>query len=195
MFDKLVEMAVSGVVGNAAYDQLKAFFARSASVPPAEPPVPEEDPDIKERYGNNIQYVSRYKVFSLDRDMNAVLSLMKKPVVHFVVEDKPTSAWHLPSIVIEDAITFEWYVFSKGNIAFEGSGGGLHHAESLIRFLIEKNIPFTAWVLDRISSDKLDQGCRTWIEVKSKCIPLLAHRSSEYFEKYVAGKYVELSRA
>lgn len=194
MFDKLVEMAVSGVVGNAAYDQIKAFFAWSASAPTAEPSAHEEDPDIKAKYGDNIQYASRYKVFSLNRDLNAVLSLTKKPVVHFVVEDRPTTAWHLPSIVIEDAITFEWYVFSKGDIAFEGSGGGLHQAESLIRFLIEKNIPFTAWVLDHISADKLDQGCRTWVEVKSKCIPLLAHRSSEYFEKYVAGKYVELSR-
>lgn len=194
MFDKLVEMAISGVVGNAAYDQLKAFFARSASAPTAETSAPVEDPDIEGRYGENIQYVSRYKVFSLTRDLSAVLSLMKKPVVHFVVEDKPTTAWHLPSVVIEDAITYEWYVFSKGNIAFEGSGGGLRQAESLIRFLIEKNIPFTAWVLNRISADKLDQGCRTWTEIKSKCIPLLAHRSSEYFEKYVVGKYAELSR-
>lgn len=194
MFNKLVEMAVSGVVGNAAYDQVKTFFARSADTPTEELPVPVEDPDIKEKHGNSIQYVNRYKVFSLDRDLNAVLSLMKKPIVHFVVEDKPTIAWHLPSIVIEDAITFEWYVFSKGHIAFEGSGGGLHRAESLIRFLIEKNIPFTAWVLARINSDKLDQGCRTWSEMKLKCIPLLAHQSSEYFEKYVAGKYVELSR-
>lgn len=195
MFDKLVEMAVSGVVGNAAYDQLKAFFTRSSVAPTPEPIEPEDDPDIKARHGVNIEYVHRYKTFNLLRDLNVVLALTREPVVHFVVEDKPTTAWHLPSVVIEDAFTSEWYVFSKGNIAFEGSGGGLHQAESLIRFLLEKRIPFTAWVLDRISSDKLDQGCRTWVELKAKCVPLLAHRSSEYFEKYVAGKYAELSRA
>lgn len=195
MFDKLVEMAVSGVVGNAAYDQLKVFFTRSTAVPSPEPEEFEDDPDIKARYGENIEYIHRYKTFSLLSDLNAVLALTRQPVVHFVVEDKPTTAWHLPSVVIEDSVTGEWYVFSKGNIAFEGSGGGLHQAESLIRFLLEKHIPFTAWVLDRISSDKLDQGCRTWVELKASCVPLLAHRSSEYFEKYVAGKYVELSRA
>lgn len=195
MFDKLAEMAVSGVVGNTAYDQLKALFTSSSVAPIPQLPEPEDDPDIKARYGDNIEYIHHYKTFSLLRDLNAILALTRQPVVHFVVEDKPTTAWHLPSVVIEDSVTNEWYVFSKGNIAFEGSGGGLHQAESLIRFLLEKRIPFTAWVLDRISSDKLDQGCRTWVELKAKCIPLLAHRSSEYFEKYVAGKYVELSWA
>jgi len=195
MFDKLVEMAVSGVVGNAAYDQLKSFFARSTAAPESPPPEPEQDGDIKDRYGANIEYVHRYKTFRIDEDMKAVLDLTKQPVVHFVVEDQPTTAWHLPSVVVEDSITSEWYVFSKGSIAFEGSGGGLHQAELLIRFLIEKGIPFTAWVLDKISSDKLAQGCRTWPEMKPKCVPLLAHRSSEYFEKYVAGKYAQLSRA
>lgn len=195
MFDKIVEMAVSGVVGNAAYDQLKVLFTRSAAPPTQDTAKPNTDPDIKDCYGENVEYIRRYKTFDLFSDLNAVLALTRQPVVHFIVEDKPTTAWHLPSVVVEDTVTGEWYVFSKGDIAFEGTGGGLHQAESLIRLLLERHLPFTAWVLDRISADKLDQGCRTWVELKAKCVPLLAHQGSEYFEKYVAGKYAELSRA
>ncbi len=194
MFEVLAEMILSRVAGNAVYDQLKTVFTRSTNDPGSDVTKHEDDPDIKARYGENIEYVHRYKIFSVHQDLNTVLDLTRQPIVHFVVEDKPSTAWHLPSVVIEDLVTGEWYVFAKGTIAFEGSGGGLYQAESLIRHLLEKRIPFTAWVLDRINSDKLDQGCRTWVELKPKCIPLLAHLSSEYFEKYVAGKYTELSR-
>ena len=124
-----------------------------------------------------------------------MLNLIKQPIVHFVVEDIPTTAWHLPVVVVEDSVTKEWYVFSKGNLAFEGCGGGLAQTQILFKKLLERKIPFSAWVLERAGSDKLSQGCRMWPELKSKCIPILAYKKNEYFDQYVTGIYQKLAKA
>jgi len=199
MLEKLIEMAISGVVGNFSYDKVKKFLSSSsdentATVKEIDKSSIEQDPDIESIHGPNIYYKRNYLTFDIQNDLEDVISLMREPVVHIVLEDKPSTAWHQALVVAEDKITSEWYVFSKGRLAFEGSGGGLSQSKALFKKLLDKNIPFTAWVIDQISSEKLSHGCRLWPEMRDKCVPILAFEKSDYFKKYVLGVFSEISK-
>ncbi|GLQ33312.1 hypothetical protein [Litoribrevibacter albus] len=196
MIEELLKMMISGTVGNYTYDRLKSLL----SSPPKSddehaPPAPDSshDPDIKGIYGANIVYNNNYRTFDIVNDLYDVIDLVKSPMVHIVIEDKPSTAWHLPLVVVEDMETKEWYVFSKGRMAFEGSGGGLANSKDLLQFLINNDIRFAGWVLDFISSEKLSQGCKTWPSLRDSCLPLISYNKNQYFSKYVANVFGELS--
>lgn len=195
MIEKLLEMMVSGSVGNFTYDRLKALL--NAPQKDDEPEKTEIevpfDPDIKEICGPNIFYRNNYRTFDIVNDLYDVIDLITSPMVHIVIEDKPSSAWHLPLVVVEDTESKEWYVFSKGSMAFEGSGGGLASSKDLFQFLIDNNIRFAGWVLDYVSSEKLSQGCATWPNLRDQCLPLIAYNNNQYFSKYIAEVFGELS--
>lgn len=196
MFERLLEMMLSGAVGNFTYDRLKSLLrapekAEESFQQAIEPSI---DPDIKERCGENIFYKNNYRTFDIVHDLYDIVNLIKSPMVHIVIEDKPSSAWHLPLVVVEDTISGEWYVFSKGRMAFEGSGGGLANSKELLRYLINNNIRFAGWVLDYVKSEKLSQGCLSWPSMKSQCIPLIAYNKNQFFTKYVVEVFGELSK-
>lgn len=200
MLEKLIEMAISGVVGNFSYDKVKKFLNNSGAnddVSTEEETDKQnsgQDSDIESIHGQNIYYKRNYRTFDIQNDLEDVISLMREPVVHIVLEDKPSTAWHQALVVAEDKITSEWYVFSKGRLAFEGSGGGLSQSKTLFKKLLSKNIPFSAWVIDQVSSEKLSHGCRRWPEMRDKCIPILAFEKNDYFKKYVIGVFNEISK-
>lgn len=199
MFEKLIEMALSGVVGNFTYDKLKALLFgendESAEIDEREAiDQSNNDSDIKAVYGDNIEYINRFKTFDIFHEFDELLPLVKDPVVHIVVEDKPSTAWHLPLVVLEDKTTKEWYIFSKGRMAFEGSGGGFLQSGILFKKLIDNKVPFTAWVLDYILTEKLSQGCRMWPEFRGHCIPLLIYNKNKTFTDYIRKTFINMSK-
>ncbi len=107
-------------------------------------------------------------------DFEKILSMVKTPVVHFVIEETSSGAWHLPVMVMESSVTGEWYVFRKGNLAFEGVAGR-SNTRTLTRSLVEKGISIGAWFTDQASSDLLSGGRVLWPELKPRCIPAMAH--------------------
>lgn len=195
MFEKLLEMMISGSVGNFTYDRLKSLLRAPQEENEAETTKVEasSDPDIKEICGPNILYKNHYRTFDIVKDLYDVIALIKSPMVHIVVEDKPSSAWHLPLVVAEDTESKEWYVFSKGRMAFEGSGGGLANSKVLLQYLVDNETRFAGWVLDYVSSEKLSQGCTAWPKIRDECLPLIAYNKNQYFSKYVAEVFGELS--
>lgn len=195
MFEKLLEMMISGAVGNFTYDRLRSLLR--APQKGSEPEAPQvegpPDPDVKEICGSNVFYRNHYRTFDIVRDLYDIIALIKSPMVHIVIEDKPSSAWHLPLVVVEDIESKEWYVFSKGRMAFEGSGGGMANSKSLLQYLVNNKIRFAGWVLDYVSSEKLSQGCTAWPTLRDKCLPLIAYNENQYFTKYVVEVFGELS--
>jgi len=196
MFEKMLEMMVSGVVGNFTFERIKALLSsQNGDIEPEEVTSQEkpQDSDIKEVCGPNIFYKNRYRTFDIIHDLYDVIELVKKPMVHIVIEDKSSSAWHLSLVVVEDLESREWYIFSKGQMAFEGSGGGLSNSRDLLSFLVARDIRFSGWVLDFVLSEKLSQGCLAWPAVRDQCIPLIAYNKNQYFVNYIIKMFGELS--
>lgn len=195
MFEKILEMMVSGTIGNYTYDRIKTLLSSPVNHEVTDEPKHEQfsDSDIREICGPNTFYRNNYRTFDIVHDLYDVISLIKLPMVHIVIEDKPSTAWHLPLVVVEDLESKEWYVFSKGRMAFEGSGGGLAVSKSIFKYLIDNKIRFTGWVLDHVRSEKLSQGCITWPTVRDECLPLISYNKNQYFTKYVVEVFGELS--
>ncbi|MBU3823225.1 MAG: hypothetical protein H9917_00150 [Candidatus Oceanisphaera merdipullorum] len=195
MVEKILEMMISGTIGNFTYDRIKSLMSSPQKNTEPEKKEPEHysDPDISKICGPNIFYKNNYRTFDIVNDLYDVIRLIKSPMLHIVIEDKPSSAWHLPLVVVEDIDSREWYVFSKGRMAFEGTGGGLANSKDLLKFLIENKIRFSGWVLDYANSEKLSQGCLTWPALRDKCLPLISYNKNQYFSKYVTEVFGKLS--
>lgn len=195
MFEKLLEMMISGTIGNFTYERIKSLLSAPNEYDESEENKPEVDidPDIRKIFGTNIYYKNNYRTFDIINDLYDVVDLIQSPMVHIVIEDKPSSAWHLPLVVVEDIDSKEWYVFSKGRMAFEGSGGGLENSKNLLQFLIKNKIRFSGWVLDYVKSEKLSQGCSTWPALRDDCLPLISYNKNQYFTKYIVEAFGELS--
>ena len=52
-----------------------------------------------------------------------LLSSLDKPVVYFLIEDKPSTFYNVLTIVAEDVTTGDWYPFEV-ECALQGTGGG-----------------------------------------------------------------------
>lgn len=180
MFDLLLEIA-KGVTGNAAYDWLKGSFQSGKVKQKALEQQAKPTEDRKTFY-----------VFDLASDFEAILKAVNSPVVHIVVEDEPTTAWHLPIIVVESKVTNEWYVFGKGRLAFEGSGGGLANAKWLVAMLKENNVPVAGWVSPRELTDKLDDGALHWSALKTQMWPLMSYIKEPHIQQYISSVFGEL---
>jgi hypothetical protein len=123
---------------------------------------------------------SLFKTFDAWFDLPDFLVSVRSPVISILVEDKPSTFYHLPTIVIESQETKEWFVFGRGRISFQGSGGGLHNSERIIEMLKAKNIPIGAWVVQQEKLDVLERGVALWPEIRSSAIPLLSFMAKDY---------------
>jgi len=135
-----------------------------------------------------------FQNFHIKNGFESILNSVNDPIVHFVIEDQPTTAWHLVTIVVESTSTGEWYVSEKGEMSFEGSGGGLFVANRVIEICKDRKLKNTAWVLPQAITNKLSQGELHWNQAKLKLIPLLSYSLSEYFIDYIAKKYSEITK-
>ena len=133
-----------------------------------------------------------FQTFDARFDLENIAENMADPVVHLIVDDRNDGTWHDVCIVVVSRVTQEWYVSSKGNVALEGTGGGLLAARKVIDFCIANKISIAAWVGPKDETDLLASGRLIWGSVREKLIPLLSYAKDEYFSKYVVNEFREL---
>ncbi|MDC8787210.1 hypothetical protein [Roseateles koreensis] len=134
-----------------------------------------------------------FQTFHIKSGLEAVLNATIDPVVHIVLEDQPTTFYHLAVLVVESRVTGEWYVSSKGELSFEGSGGGILVAEKVASMCANRRIPMAGWVCSRGHSDSLAQGEVLWPQVRPELIPLVAYAGNETFVKYIVSRFKEVA--
>lgn len=183
-----ISSVFSGVTANTITRVIESLWGEKVALNLTEDAKPEnkqiESTKIDERV---------FQTFHIKNGFEGILNFVSDPIVHMVIEDHPTTAWHLVVLVVESRTTGEWYVSQKGEMAFEGSGGGLFVAETVVRKCKERRIPVAGWVISREDSDDLSSGKKLWTEIKSSVIPLMSYSKKEYFVKYIAKKFNDIN--
>ncbi|MBO1539937.1 hypothetical protein [Pseudomonas sp. OA65] len=135
----------------------------------------------------------RFKTFDAVYDLEKLLAYVDNPIVYLLVEDSPSSAYNLPSYVLESGNTGEWFVFTRGRLALQGSGGGHQNTKGVFEILLQKKTKIGAWVVEKTLLDQLDNGQALWPEVKQLSVPLLAVLSEEYSWSEIQRQFEALS--
>jgi hypothetical protein len=181
--------ALQGVAGNLLTRLLDTFWGRASEA------IPDE---AVNSFVNEVsasletQAVRRFKTFHIKSGFESVLAATPDPVVHVLVEDKPTTAWHLAILVVESRTTGEWYISSKGEMALEGSGGGLAVSKMVASMCRTKQVPVAGWVCSQLLSNQLARGLTLWPTAKAELLPLVTYAESDYFAKYIATTFREI---
>ncbi|KIE20939.1 hypothetical protein SE23_09095 [Vibrio sinaloensis] len=191
MFD-FVSGVATGVAGNLATKLIEAFWGSNKLN--SEPPEPSND---EEQYDDSLHSAEHhpklFETFHIKNGFKDILNYVDQPVVHAIVEDSPTTHYHLITLVIECQNTGEWFVSQKGEMAFEGGGGGIRVARNVIELCAERRVKVTPWVLNDEKAELLSSGRLLWHDVKQELIPLLTYAKSEYFINRIAKRYRELT--
>ncbi|TBO27474.1 hypothetical protein EYS42_16750 [Aquabacterium lacunae] len=122
----------------------------------------------------------KFKTFDAWNDLSRILTAVKSPVISILIEDEPSTHYHLPSMVLESSVTGEWYVFSRGRMSFEGNGGGIRNSQEIIDQVKAAGANIGTWVVTKSEIEALDNGYITWPKVKQNAIPLLARVARDY---------------
>ena len=188
MFEYLFGV-LTGVSANAVTKVIEALWGgNKAYAKEEEIEVSEEKSEQKEKEDSR-----QFQTFHIKTGFESILNFVQEPIVHMVVESEPTTAWHLVILIVESRVTGEWYVSQKGEMAFEGSGGGLYVAEKVATICRNRRITTAGWVLSKEDSDSLARGIKTWPQLKINTIPLVSYSKNDYFIKYVAKKFQEVN--
>jgi hypothetical protein len=115
-----------------------------------------------------------FKTYDVYTESEEIIKSLKDVVAHIVVENSPSTFYNLALLILESKLTGEWYVFRRGRIAFQGTGGGHQQSERLINLLKRENIPVAAWAGDRNILDSFESGTLLWPELKISLVPLAA---------------------
>ncbi|MGA4604701.1 hypothetical protein [Pseudoalteromonas maricaloris] len=118
-----ISSVVSGVTANGVTRLVEALWGGDKAYN-LEDKDPENDINKNEVVAES-KKLRLFQNFHIKSGFETILNSVDQPIVHFVIEDKPTTAWHLVTIVVESQVTGQWYVSQRGEMAFEGSGGGL----------------------------------------------------------------------
>lgn len=81
-----------------------------------------------------------FTVYDVYHDLEEMLEYVTTPVAHIIVENSPSSAYNLTTLVIEDKNTGIWFVFSRGRMAFQGTGGGSKQTDRAVNIFRTRNI-------------------------------------------------------
>lgn len=133
-----------------------------------------------------------FQTFDARFDLENIAANIVDPVVHLIVDDQNDGTWHDVCIVVESRATHEWYVSSKGNVALEGTGGGLLAAGIVFDFCSANKISIAAWVGPKEETDLLASGRLMWGGFREKLIPLISYAKDEYFSSYIVNQYKDL---
>lgn len=179
--------ALQGVAGNLLTRVLDTFWGHATgpdtnAIEEASPADPIAPPQL-------------FKTFHIKSGFESVLAATPEPVVHVLIEDKPTTAWHLAILVVESKATGEWYVSSKGEMALEGSGGGLAVSKMVASICLSHQVPVAGWVCPKSLSDQLAHGAVLWPSKRAELIPLVTYAGSDYFAKYIAKTFQQIHEA
>lgn len=124
--------------------------------------------------------VRRFKAFDAWTHFPNFLKTVREPLISILIEDQPSSHYRLPSMVLESKATGEWYVFSRGRMSFEGSGGGIRNSRNILELVKSAGAPVGVWVIPQNLLNDLDNGYALWPEVRSSAVPLLAVVAGEH---------------
>lgn len=121
----------------------------------------------------------RFRTFDATDSLVSILRLVEGPIVHLLVEDRPSTHYRLPGYVLESTVTGEWYVFSRGRLALEGTGGGANNMRDVSALLRERGVRIVGWVIDQADMDALEGGRMLWPEARATLVPLLSFLSND----------------
>jgi len=167
------------------------FFGKKESTP--EQPEVEEKPTSEWPHMEVDAKVRRFKTFDAVYDLEKILSYVDVPIVHLLIEDSPSTHYNLPGYVLESQSTGEWFVFSRGRLALQGSGGGHNNTEGVFALLSVKKAAIGAWVVEKRLLDLFENGQALWPDVKQQAVPLLSFLSEEYSWSEIQNQFRTLS--
>lgn len=179
---------LKNVLGNRADAFLFAKNEREPEPPAVNEIQAPEKPDEKVT-----PKARRFNVFDAVYDLEKILPHVRTPIVHLLIEDSPSSAYHLLGYVLESGVTGEWFLFSRGRLALQGDGGGKNNTDGVISRLEEKQATIGAWVVEKERLDLFEQGQALWPEVKQQAVPLLAFLSEEYSWSQIQQRFNNLN--
>lgn len=122
----------------------------------------------------------KFKTLDAWNDLSRILRAVKAPLISVLIEDEPSTYYRLASLVVESKTTGEWFVFSRGRMSFEGTGGGIRNSEIILNQVKKAGAEIGVWVLPQAQLYLLDNGYDTWPTIKVHAIPLLARIAEDY---------------
>jgi hypothetical protein len=122
----------------------------------------------------------KFQTFDAWTDLSKLLSAVKDPLISVLIEDEPSTFYRLASLVLESRVTGEWFVFTRGRMSFQGSGGGLRNSRDILEQVKQAGAPVGVWILPQALMSALDNGYETWGAIKPHAIPLLARVAKDY---------------
>lgn len=149
------------------------FFNPRPKEQEAPPPVSHDEEMMAER-------VRRFKTFDAWKDLDAILKTVRDPLISILIEDKPSTFYRLPSMVLESKATGEWFVFSRGRMSFEGSGGGIRNTRDILAQIKTTGAFVGVWVVPQNKLNDLDNGYELWPAIRTQAVPLLAVIAGEH---------------
>ena len=185
----MIEEICKSVFFNYIYDKFKEFKLDSEKV---ESKINlQSDSEISLQPEFEVKPIKfNKKTFSIG-DIKNILSFIKQPVFHFIIDDTP-SFYFSVAAVIESQLTSEWYVIRSGEFAFQGNGGGYRKSLEVKDLLKKYNLHFTLWCTTKELLSQLECGEFGWLQLKPKLIPFQSIRSVEDQWKEVTIRVKEL---
>ncbi len=139
-----------------------------------------------------------FHTYDFFNDFDKLLPFIANPVAHLIVESTPSSNYNLPCIVLESIDSGEWYVFERGRISIQGTGGGYNNLLILLSKLKKNNISLGKWTLSQKMISDFESGQILWPEVKKNAVPLFSFISNQddwqsiikYFKEILIKEYI-----
>lgn len=116
----------------------------------------------------------KFKTFDAWNDLSKLLKVVKDPLISILIEDEPSTHYRLPSLVLESRVTGEWFVFYRGRMSFEGSGGGIRNSRDILDQVKAAGAAVGVWVVPQNLLNDLDNGYALWPAIRHMAVPLLA---------------------
>lgn len=138
--------------------------------------------------------VRMFKTYDAVHDLAQVVNFVDNPVLHLLIEDSPSTHYNLAAIVLESRTTGQWYLFSRGRVALQGSGGGKHNLDAVLDHLKSHSAGIAAWVLDAELLSSFEAGNILWPSVQPNLIPLLSYLGKDHSWSGIQSRFAELSR-
>jgi len=111
--------------------------------------------------------------FSIDF-LEDFFDFIREPVLHVILESDTTSFYFTVAVIMESSITGEWYVFGIGQLAVQGMGGGSRRFEQLLDVIRKRDPSVAIWCCSNVDMTAIEEGKITWLDLKSRLIPLLS---------------------
>jgi hypothetical protein len=139
-----------------------------------------QTPELPSPAPTSIPRKPKFRTFDAWNDLSPLLATVKDPLLSVLIEDAPSTHYRLASLVLESRTTGEWFVFSRGRMSFEGTGGGLRNSRDILANVRLAGVAVGVWVLPQSTLNDLDNGYELWPAVRTHAVPLLAVIRSDY---------------